>query len=334
MCKTISTLLVSLAVMLVGMTTVSAAPSGNPFLRGVKNPSHLAELIEANLARDPSGTTMLDPEQCKRNGSCAAPVMYLESFKKHDPDAGLATVQDLPAYLRSLVMQDPPGGTFWMDCIKKTSGIYHVVSNCLVRSFKKGEKAWVNPRTGRVALASDCTNPVGRPEKPKPRCYIIPFDYRNQGDIRWDYGRARVKAHYTLSAEEYQRLEADPCFFISDYDGERKPGPVECDDICPRGYQWPPFELAHAVGIPGHKPETSFEFALRDGEGYLSLPLWALALIDTSVYCVDVYRYSVNVPGYTEWSSANRLNTVLSDEMVRTKPAGRFGRTLRGEIRY
>lgn len=330
------TLLVSFA-MLVQPFVAMAAPVGNPFLRGVRDPTHLAVLHEANLARDPSGKTMLDPAQCRSNGSCASPIHYLQALQANDPGANLRSVADLPRYFRSLVEQDAPDGPYFMACLKRTNGVYTAVNNCLSRRFKPGEKAWVNPATGKPVLAENCTNPVGQPDRPAPApapCYIIPFDYRGQRDVAWDEGRARVKGHLTLTEEEFKRLQADVCFFVSDEDGVRKPGPIECEFVCPPGSGWPPEQLAAAVGIPGHKPPVSFEFALRDGEGHLSLPLWVLERINISVYCVDTIQYPIRVPGYRGWKAMTRLDTVVHTEMVRTSSAHRLDRTLAGAVSY
>lgn len=329
-------LLVSLAMLAQTASMAYAAPVGNPFLRGMDNPTELANVVESGLRRDPSGTRQLDPAQCRRNGSCASANDYLHTLWAYNSGlrARVPNVAALSAYLRSLKERDAPAGRYWMACLKATRGVYHPVTDCLVRSFHRGEKAWVDPVTGKVVFARDCTNLVGRPDAPRPPCYIVPFDYRGQRDIRWDAGRARVKAHLTISAEEYQRLQGDRCFFVHDEQGDRKPGPVECEDICAEGTEWPSPRLAAAVGIPERPPETSFEFSLEDGQGYISYPLWLLARVETSVYCVDVFPYFVQVKGFVGWRSVTRIDVVRSQEMVGTSSTGRLDRTLKGSIHY
>lgn len=334
--NTLLTLLVSFAMLAQTVTVAAAAPVGNPFLRGMDNPTELASVIEAGLLRDPSGTQRLDPVQCRRNGSCASANDYLQTLWAYNPGlrARVPNVAALPAYLRSLEERNAPAGRHWMACLKATRGVYRPVLDCLARPFHRGETAWVDPITGKAVFARDCTNPVGRPDEPQPPCYIVPFDYRGQRDVRWDAGRARVKAHLTISAEEYQRLLADRCFFVHDEQGDRKPGPVECEDICPEGTEWAPPRLATAVGIPEQPPETSFEFSLDDGEGYVSYPLWLLARVRTSVYCVDVFPYPIGVEGFADWRSVTRIDVVHSPEMVSTRSAGRLGRVLQGTVHY
>lgn len=151
-----------------------ARPVGNPFLRGVKSPAELASKVEASLAKDPSGRAIIDDERCLHGGSCASPDNYLQMFQESDPDAGLVEAAQLPAYLRTLRVVTAPVGEYWMACLKPTSnGTYTPVLHCVSRRFKFGEMAWIDSRTGRIVLASDCTNPVEK-EVPK-KCVEVPF---------------------------------------------------------------------------------------------------------------------------------------------------------------
>src|SRR3989344_2870607 len=167
------------AALILGAVTifaVNAAPVGNPFLKGVNSPSELAGKIEASLAKDPKGTTMLDAARCKKDGSCARPLDYLMTLQQSDPDARLTDVAQVPVFLRTLRVTDAPMGEYWISCLKPTGkGAYEPVLHCLSRSFKPGEKAWVNPKSGRIVFASDCTNPIEKPVPPKQACAEVRF---------------------------------------------------------------------------------------------------------------------------------------------------------------
>jgi len=154
-----------------------AAPVGNPFLRGVKSPAELASKMETSLASDSTGRSIIDPERCKRDGSCARPADFLEMFQKSDPQAHLGTVWQVPGFLRTLQVAPAPQGEYWMACLKGS----HPVLHCLSRRFKLGEKAWINPATHRVVLASDCTNPVEKEVKDK--CVYIHFFTRSPDTV-------------------------------------------------------------------------------------------------------------------------------------------------------
>ena len=147
-----------------------AAPVGNPFLRGVHSPKELAEKIGIALWRDPSGQSVIDPERCKRDGSCAKPADFLEMFQKSDPGAHLVNVRELSAFLQTLGIADAPEGEYWLACLKPFRPVLH----CLSRQFKPGEKGWADPGTGQIILASDCTNPVEK-EVPKKKCVEVHF---------------------------------------------------------------------------------------------------------------------------------------------------------------
>ena len=157
------------------------AAVGDPFLKGLSNPEELADKVRVSLVRNPKGTSVIDPVRCKRDGSCATPENYLRMFQESDPGAGLTTVAQVPTYLRNLEVADAPAGEYWLSCLKPSSrGIYEPVLHCLSRSFKPGEKAWIDPKTRRIVLASDCTNPVEKPVPPKNACVEIHFFTKSQ----------------------------------------------------------------------------------------------------------------------------------------------------------
>lgn len=151
-----------------GTNQASARDLGNPFHKGISNPQQLASMIRANLARDPSGTSMLSPDRCATAGdrSCAAPIDYLEALRLADPGAidNLRSVHDLPAYLDSLEIVSAPEGSYqsaWLKPSTSRKSGWMPEFGGLERRFHRGEKAWMNPRTGKIVFMGDCTNPVG-----------------------------------------------------------------------------------------------------------------------------------------------------------------------------
>ncbi|MCX6786470.1 MAG: hypothetical protein NTU85_01465 [Candidatus Kaiserbacteria bacterium] len=162
------------AILVIFVCFACAAPAGKPFLHGISSPEELASKIEASLAKNPKGTSMLDPVRCKRDGSCATPSDYFEMFKVSDPAANLTEIANVPAFLRTLEVVPAPGGEYWISCLKPSGkGTFKPTLHCLSRSFKSEEKVWVDPKTKRIVLASDCTNPVEKPIK--ERCVEIHF---------------------------------------------------------------------------------------------------------------------------------------------------------------
>ncbi|MES2668161.1 MAG: hypothetical protein V4644_00500 [Patescibacteria group bacterium] len=153
----------------IAAVSTAAADAGRTrftgYYYGIRDQNHLADLIEEALRRNPDGTEMIDAARCLANSSCAAPVNYLESFQAHDPDAGLTSVSQLPAYLRSLVVDCTidRAHVFEMDRIILRPGQDVGVADVsgMSRTFHKGECAYVNPRTRRPVLAQDCANPIG-----------------------------------------------------------------------------------------------------------------------------------------------------------------------------
>lgn len=173
MTKRIIVLLTALLFGVVMASGAEAASRGKRFYDGLDNPAQLALLVEANLAKDPSGASMLDPARCSApHWSCAAPADYLKIIRQFDPGATvngqpLTSVDQLPAFLRKLVVRKAPSGEYWMACMRKAtpSSDWEPLANCVARAFHPGEHAWVDPDTGNVVLAQDCTNPVGKPRR-------------------------------------------------------------------------------------------------------------------------------------------------------------------------
>jgi hypothetical protein len=169
------------------------------YIYGVKSPQELADKVEKKLAQDPTGRTLIDPDQCRRSreAGCAAPINYLESFQKHDPQAGLTSVSELPAYMRRLILDCNVKGVYQMDRIVYSGGSLGKTDvSGMSRSFLKGECAWVNPETGRPALAQNCTNPVG--QRIDIVCVLYNFE-------------SRAPAEFAVIWERIRRKD-DPCF--------------------------------------------------------------------------------------------------------------------------
>ena len=170
------------------VATANAAPIGKAFLHGVKTPVELADKVQASLVKDPKGNAIIDPTRCKNDGSCAAPKDYFLMFQVSDPEARLTDVMQVPAFLRTLEVAPAPLGEYWISCLKPSGGgTYKPVLHCLSRSFKPGEKAWVDPKTKRIVLASDCTNPVEKPVPKKSECVEIHF-FTKPGDTIVRFG--------------------------------------------------------------------------------------------------------------------------------------------------
>jgi hypothetical protein len=173
-------LLMALPLLLGAVADAHASQRHERFDTGNAKPLALEIKIEASLARDKVGNDKIDPIRCQPNGdSCATPRMYLEMFKRADPGAKLTSVSELPAFLKKLVITDAPKGHFWMACLVNKGGIV-AVWNCMSREFHLGEHAWMDPITGAIVLAEDCTNPVGE-RVPERDCDEIHF-WLHQGD--------------------------------------------------------------------------------------------------------------------------------------------------------
>ncbi len=163
---------------------------------GLDNPTELAVLIDRALESDPTGKTMINAAKCLEDGSCAAPINYLESFQAKDPHGGW-TMENLAEKLRTLVRDCDMEGVYQMDRVKvQGPGLGLTDLNGMTRSFEDGECAWVNPATGRPVLAGKCTNPVG--QRVDLKCVYVNIEVRDPREF------GVVWARY----EE----ETDPCF--------------------------------------------------------------------------------------------------------------------------
>ena len=343
-------LLAAIVLLLLAAVTAHAAPVGESFLRDVGSPQELAKRIDDAVKKDSAGASLIDPKLChkKHQKSCAKPRDYLEMFQQADPSANLTEVKQVSEYLRKLEIAPAPTGEYTISCLIPSGkkDMYKPKLACLHRYFKKGEKAWVDKKSGRVVLASDCTNPVEKPFVPvpvmpvalpvpkptAPACYIIPLDYRQTPGVVWDaVHAARIEMRfYDLSTAQLEQLSRDPCFAVIDATGRHTPF-YRCNVCESTGGQWPPPELAGAVGLQ-KEPKGAFTAPVANGVGEVSLPHWVLVYI--GVYCVDVEPYAVSIAGYERWQAVSRFDIVSTSEMHRTFSAGKLDRTLSGERHY
>lgn len=183
------------------MVSAATAATWKPFLHGVTSPADLANKIQASLVKDRTGKSMIDPERCKRDGSCATPLNYLEALQKVNSGAHLKNVNEIHDFLRTLQVIDAPVGKYWISCLKPDGAGYKAEIHCLERSFKKGEKAWIDPKTNVIVFASDCTNVVEKPVSPKQVCAEIYF-FARTGDT--------VVRHTPMGSPAFE----DDCFAI------------------------------------------------------------------------------------------------------------------------
>ncbi len=180
----------------VWVAPVSANGIYKGYYYGASSPQEIATLVERSLAIDPTGRTMLDAAKCRRDGSCAAPINYVESFQARYPRDGV-TLQTLVAYLRRLVIRCNFVGEYQMDRIIYRSGsLGRTDVNGMSRAFLRQECAWTNPDTGLPVLAQNCANPVG--QRVDLHCVIVNVEVTDPRE------NALIWARY--------RREDDECF--------------------------------------------------------------------------------------------------------------------------
>lgn len=194
----------ALLIMLVaGASAASAAPTGSaraaptaargqpeihfrklPFLRGNASPQDLASKIADNLRLHPDGMHVIDPARCAKDGSCASPMNYLIAIRETKPGLQLG---ELVPYLSGLVKRMPTAEErkqkYDMDCIHPTGTGYKTIVNCMYRFLKPGEEVWVDPVSGEIIFAGDCTNRI-RGVHRAPPCDLIVFETRVAGERR------------------------------------------------------------------------------------------------------------------------------------------------------
>lgn len=142
------------------------AGTGMPMMKGLKDPTVLANLVDRALKLDPKGHTLLDSAQCKKDGSCATAHDYFHGIQIEHPSTKLGDIAELPRYLRSLVKQPAPAGEWYMSrlLVKGEKRTYDHLG--WHRAFFKGEDVWDDPNTGEHILAGFCENVVGKLKSP------------------------------------------------------------------------------------------------------------------------------------------------------------------------
>lgn len=202
----VALLLLAFSFLPVFVSKAHAAGTGMPMMKGLKNPTELATLVERSLASDPTGKKLLDPARCKRDGSCATAYDYFHGIQIAHPSAKLGDIAELPRYLRSLVKQPAPEGEWNMSrlLVKGEKRTYDHMG--WHRAFFKGEDAWDDPNTGEHILAGFCENVVGSQRSPvaekvtpvkvrgaasapvKEKCVELVFNAPIGGHVRWGMG--------------------------------------------------------------------------------------------------------------------------------------------------
>jgi hypothetical protein len=138
------------------------ASSHKGYYYNAPNLEVIASAVEASVAKDPTGNTLIAPAKCRRDGSCATPAAYLASFQAHDPEAGLTSVDQVANFMRTRLVKDCTiTGSFQMDSIILSGGAARAAVDGMSRSLRKGECVYIDKVTGRVVLAEHCANPVG-----------------------------------------------------------------------------------------------------------------------------------------------------------------------------
>ena len=163
------------------------------------------------------------------------------------------------------------------------------------------------------------------------RCYRIPMDYSATPGVVWDdQHRATVSVHIRMAETTLETLFDNSCFGVGDSTGFKKP--FHRCLTCEEG-EYPPADLATAVGLPPEEPEGYFSLHLKNGVGYLSLPKDDSA-VEWMLFCLTVSEYPVSIDGFKDWTAVSRFDIVLPDEIQRTLPSGVLDRTLSGAKTY
>ncbi|MBP6860565.1 MAG: hypothetical protein KBC38_03340 [Candidatus Pacebacteria bacterium] len=308
-----------------GIDVSQARDLGNPFHKGVSSPQQLADIIRANLALDSSGESMLSPERCATAGdrSCAAPIDYLEAFRLADPGAAdqLRSVSDVPDYLDGLVPVAAPGGRYrsaWLKPTTTRKSGWKAEFGGLERRFHRGESAYKNPRTDKIVLMGDCTNPVGEPERPQIVCAYIMLR------VDTDDRSLRV-AEYSKNGRRLVDRDCNPAIRQVGSDSWESPW----FEHCPR------FDCTFAgadrtLGGYGYQRTRKGSFALGEA-GWVVLRVPVHVTENGSAYaynfCIDSYIYGDScgitaVPG-DYYTSHVAVIGYRSGEYPDTHPTGR-----------
>jgi hypothetical protein len=158
--------------LLFGVATSAEASVGHRFVIGVNSPQQLAILVSESLARDASGNSVISEQSCKLR-ACGTPSDLLAMFQRSNPNITLHSVNQIPKYLNSLVIQKAPEGGWWMACKTGNGNAASATKwDCLSRKFHPGETVYVDPLTFKPVMARDCSNPVGEKDVPVKCVYL------------------------------------------------------------------------------------------------------------------------------------------------------------------
>lgn len=305
---------------------VIATELGNPFYEGADSPQELADILECDM--DPArgnnpGNRIINVGMCGAPGdrAFASPNDYLALLPVTDPASGVTDVRQLPGYFRSLVVEDPPAGRVGSAWLKPSNGSetgWKPEANGLQRAFRQDEKAWVNPKTGKIVFLSNCTNPVSVPERPRIVCAYIMLR------VDTDDRSLRV-AEYSKNGRRLVDRDCNPAIRQVGSDSWESPW----FEHCPR------FDCTFAgadrtLGGYGYQRTRKGSFALGEA-GWVVLRVPVHVTENGSAYaynfCIDSYIYGDScgitaVPG-DYYTSHVAVIGYRSGEYPDTHPTGR-----------
>ncbi len=234
--------------------------TGAPLMEGIKNPTQLAELVERSLKSDPTGHKLLDPTQCRKNGSCATPRTYFVGIRGAHPSAMLGDIADLPRYLRSLVPEPAPAGDYHMSRLLVHGMQHRYDAIGWHRRFFKGEVAWCDPNTGEPVLAGKCGNVVGAVMVSGQACRTVDFT-----------GKPGDEWRFAVLAQK--RLPASACWQLCDGNiCSAPPSPCDhCNWIGPKSVIPAGFRPLYTGRYVAHASHQSLRFPREVEQNYVAL---------------------------------------------------------------
>lgn len=253
--------------------TAAHASDRHRFLVGYTSPAQIADAIAAANKRDPTGRTVIDPISCSRYRACATAEDFLDMVDRSAPGAHLTEVSQLPDFFRRLVIAPAPAGQYWMACRTGAGGGDTAVWNCMTRSFHTGETVYVDPVTGAMVLARDCSNPVGR-EQREAECIELHVALREGDELHVGW----------LSPDRSGAFPSGKCTLSVQKTGEQERSGYVMDE-CPRDqcdFSGPARDLHMLVW---DRPRISWR-AYKEGDNVIRLPREVLESDGVLVLCV------------------------------------------------
>ncbi len=258
-------------------------------IKGKEGQHQLADLLRKALTADPSGHALVTPDQCNtlHRMSCANPLDFLIAFQKEDKEGAPTDLAALADWVDTLVLKDPIVGIEYFSACLSVEGptmIHRVITDCESREFHSGEKAWADPKTGKIVLAQDCANPVGAINPPvivQPNCARI--DWPGQGT---DHQQIFVVGLSELPKTCTSLKQAGQSHFV-------KQMPHDCVDPC-RGWEGIAVMRAYLKAEVGvlKDPQPSFIQEV-DGTNSIQLPME----VTDGKHMVEICRTHVNPDG-------------------------------------